>query len=274
MALAHFNPLTSEQITSRAPSVFSDGKQSHLSDRYAFVPTSDVVDFMEQNGWFPIEAVEVRTRKETNKGYQRHMVRFRHPELSFNNIEGDDNFIDILLTNSHNGKSSFTFQLGVFRLICSNGLVVKTADMGTARVRHLFKGSEGEFNVMFTEVLNKLVNQIPQTITSIKQMQTTEMSEKQIAEFALNAATARFKEKIKDIDHQQLIKELVKAERQQDQGNSVWKVFNRLQEKLLKGNYSYTNTKHKQRKARSLNNIAQQTKLNSELFDMAYEYVV
>jgi hypothetical protein len=153
-------------------------------------------------------------------------------------------------------------------------LVVKTADMGTARVRHLFKGSEGEFNVMFTEVLNKLVNQIPQTITSIKQMQTTEMSEKQIAEFALNAATARFKEKIKDIDHQQLIKELVKAERQQDQGNSVWLVFNRLQEKLLKGNYSYTNTKHKQRKARSLNNIAQQTKLNSELFDMAYEYVV
>lgn len=274
MEISDFNPLTSEQLMEKAPSVFSDGKQQHLSERYAFVPTSDVVNFMEQNGWFPIQAVEVKTRKESNRGYQRHMVRFRHPELSFNQVEGDDNFVDILLTNSHDGKSSFTFQLGVFRLICSNGLVVKTTDMGVARVRHLLNGDEQEFNRMFTEVLNTLMNQIPKTVTSIKQMQNTEMSDQQIKEFALNAATARFQQRISKLDQQHLVKELIKAERKQDQGNNVWVVFNRLQEKLIKGNYSYSNTNNKQRKARSLSNIVQQTKLNSKLFDMAYEYVV
>lgn len=273
--LDNFNPLNDEQIRESAPSVFSEQPQNELSDRYAFVPTYNVVNFMRDNGWFPVEAKEVKTRKAENKGFQRHMVRFRHPEISFNNISGDKNLIDILLTNSHDGKSSFTFQVGVFRLVCSNGLVVQTEDFGTERVRH-FTTNEGEdeFNTAFTRVLTTLVAQVPQTVSIIQKMQNTFVNEDQVREFALKAATVRFQDKLEKMDKEQLVEQLIQANREEDASNSLWAVFNTLQEKLIKGGYSYLGGKKKKaRKARSLNNIMQSNKVNTELFSMAYDYV-
>jgi hypothetical protein len=273
--LDNFNPLNDEQIRETAPSVFSEQAQNALSDRYAFVPTYNVVNFMRENGWFPVEAKEVKTRKAENKGFQRHMIRFRHPEVSFNNINNDKNLIDILLTNSHDGKSSFTFQVGVFRLVCSNGLVVQTADFGTERVRH-FTTNEGEdeFNTIFTNVLTTLVGQVPHTVDIINKMQNTVVNDEQVREFALKAATVRFQDKLEKMDKEQLLEQLVQANREEDTGNSLWRVFNTLQEKLIKGGYSYLGgKKRKPRKARSLNNIMQSNKVNTELFSLAYEYV-
>jgi hypothetical protein len=272
--LSTFSPLNSDDLKKMAPSIFTESQKSNLSDRYEFVPTSDIVDFMEENGWFPIDAKEVKTRKQENKGFQKHIVRFRHPELSFNEVNGDGNFVDILLTNSHDGMSSFTFQIGIFRLVCSNGLVVKQADFGTVRVRHLTKESSEVFNTQLLEAISTLVNQIPKTVAAIDVMQNTMLNRDQVKELAIKAIDSRFDKNIKNIDVNHIIDQLVLADRKEDEGENVWNVFNRIQEKLLKGTYSYINkNNNKVRKARPVNNIVQATKLNTELFDMAYSYV-
>jgi hypothetical protein len=269
-----FSPLNSDDLKKMAPSVFTESQKSNLSDRYEFVPTSDIVNFMEENGWFPIDAKEIKTRKQENKGFQKHIVRFRHPELSFNEINGDGNFIDILLTNSHDGMSSFTFQIGIFRLVCSNGLVVKQADFGTVRVRHLSKESSEVFNAQLLEAISTLVNQIPKTVAAIDVMQSTMLNKDQVKELATKAVDSRFDKKAENLDVDYIIDQIVLADRKEDEGESVWNVFNRIQEKLLKGTYSYINkNNNKVRKARPVNNIVQATKLNTELFDMAYSYV-
>jgi hypothetical protein len=276
MLLKNFTPLTNEEIEITAPSVFTTAPKETLSERYEFIPTSKVIDFMAENSWFPVEAKEVRVRKEENNGYQKHIVRFRHPEISFNEVNGDRNLVDILLTNSHNGTSSFKFQVGVFRLVCSNGLVIQTQDFGSERVRHFSSEDENKFQEKLEETLAILIDRIPMTVDIISKMQQSVINDQQVGEMALKAAEIKFQDRVKNINTDQLVKELIPANREEDEGNNVWVVFNRLQEKLLNGDYTYINNKSKRRKprrARSVNNIAQSNKLNTKLFEMAYEYV-
>lgn len=276
MLLKNFTPLTNEEIETTAPSVFTTAPKETLSERYEFIPTSKVIDFMAENGWFPVDAKEVRVRKEENNGYQKHTVRFRHPEISFNDVNGDGNLVDILLTNSHNGTSSFKFQVGVFRLVCSNGLVIQTQDFGSERVRHFSSEDENKFQEKLEETLAILIDRIPMTVDIISKMQQSVINDQQVGEMALKAAEIKFQDRVKNINTDQLVDELVLANREEDEGNNVWVVFNRLQEKLLNGDYTYINNKSKRRKprrARSVNNIVQSNKLNTKLFEMAYEYV-
>lgn len=276
MLLKDFTPLTNEEIEATAPSVFTTAPKETLSERYEFIPTSKVIDFMVENGWFPVDAKEVKVRKEENNGYQKHMVRFRHPEISFNNVNGDGNLVDILLTNSHNGTSSFKFQVGVFRLVCSNGLVIQTQNFGSERVRHFSSEDENKFQEKLEETLAILIDRIPMTVDIISKMQQSVINDKQVGEMALKAAEIKFQDRVKNINTDQLVKELIPANREEDEGNNVWVVFNRLQEKLLNGDYTYINNNNRRRKprrARSVNNIAQSNKLNTKLFEMAYEYV-
>ena len=53
--------------------------------------------------------------------------RFRVPptiDIMITGKDGDDAYPQILLTNSRDGKAAFNFRVGIFRLVCSNGLVV------------------------------------------------------------------------------------------------------------------------------------------------------
>ena len=171
--------------------------------------------------------------------------------------------------------SSFTFQIGIFRLVCSNGLIVKQADFGTVRVRHLTKDSNSEtFHSQLLEVITTLVNQLPKTVEAIEIMQNTMLNSNQIKELATKAIYSRFDKKAKNIDIDYVVNQLITSDRKEDERDNVWNNYNKIQEKLLNGTYSYINkTNNKLRKARPVNNIVQATKLNAELFDMAYGYV-
>ena len=51
--------------------------------------------------------------------------------------DGDTVFPQILMTNSHDGKNSFQFQAGLYRLVCSNGLVIADAQFEDVKMRHM-----------------------------------------------------------------------------------------------------------------------------------------
>jgi hypothetical protein len=68
---------------------------------------------MEALGWGVVDAKEVRSRK--NVGFQKHLVVFRNNDIQITAEDGDNVFPQILLTNSHDGKNSFTFTAGLFR---------------------------------------------------------------------------------------------------------------------------------------------------------------
>ena len=68
------------------------------------------------------------------------------------------------------------------------------------------------------------------------------------------------------------LNELIAVERTEDSGNSLWTVFNRVQEKLITGGCSYK-MGAKMRKARAVKNFSQDLKINEALWELAEEYI-
>ena len=257
-----FTEMSMEDIKNSAPSIFQKNQKSGLSEHYVHIPTDMVIKDMIQLGWKPCQAVEIKARKKNTIGYQRHMIKFFNPSIEITGSNGDNVYPQILLTNSHDGLSSFKFQIGLFRLVCSNGLVVMDQNYGDFKLRHM--------GYTFAELQQKVSDAVaafPGLVKKINEFQNIELSDWQVKKFAKGAALVRFGENVKvDID------ELIKVERNEDAGNSLWAVFNRVQEKLIGGNCSYT-MGARVRKARAIKNFSMDLKINEALWTLAEEYV-
>jgi len=245
-----------EQIKSLAQSVFTTEKAAHLTDKYVQTPTIKVVEDLMNLGWEVSKVQEVKARKGV--GFQKHLLVFRHPDIMIKGANGDDAQPQILLTNSHDGKAAFNFRVGIFRFICSNGLVVSDADFENVSIRHM----NYTFETLQAKV-NEMINKLPGLVQKINLFKSTELTEVQMQEFATKAAALRSKETVNIMD-------VLKAERVEDEGNDLWAVFNRVQEKIVGGSYVYGS---KRRKARSIKNFQQDIKINEQLFELAELYL-
>jgi len=248
------NTYSLEQIKSMAPSVFTTDKAPHLTDKYIQTPTSRVVEDLMNLGWQVTKAQEVKSRKY--KGFQKHIVVFRNPEIMIKGANGDDSFPQILLTNSHDGKAAFNFRVGIFRLVCSNGLVISDADFNNVSIRHI--------NYTFETLQSKIgevIAKLPNLVQKINLFKSTQLTDVQMQEFAAKAMQLRTKARVNIMD-------VLNADRPQDAGNDLWVVFNRVQEKLLGGSY-----KAGKRKARSVKNFQKDIELNEQLFELAESYL-
>ena len=149
---------------------------------------------------------------------------FRNDEIVINGEDGDTVFPQILLTNSHDAKNAFSFTAGLFRLICSNGLVISTKEFGSVKVRHM-----GYDFSKVQETINEIVLQLPLTVDSMNKMKSTELNQEKMVEFAEKALNSRFTEdELKRIEID--IDELLNPVRDEDKGNDFWSVFNVVQE--------------------------------------------
>ena len=257
--------LSKANIRSLAPSVFSEKPSEDVSSKYTHIPTERVIDDMELLGWKPIEAKEVKARKKSTKGFQKHLLIFRNDDVVINGKDGDTVFPQVLLTNSHDGKNAFTFTAGLFRMICENGLVISTTQFEDVKMRHMGYSFE-ELQVKIKEMVEKL----PLTVESMNKMQATELGQNEMVKFAKKAITTRFKEdELKRIKID--FRDLLTPTRDEDKGNDVWSVFNIIQEKIIDGDFEYK-VAGKLRKARQIKNFKQDQKINKELFDVALEF--
>jgi hypothetical protein len=255
--------LSKEEIKSKAPSVFTSTAAQGVSEKYTHIPTSNVIEDMDLLGWKVVDAKEVKARKGI--GFQKHLLVFRNEDVVINGADGDTVFPQILLTNSHDGKNSFTFTAGLFRMICENGLVVSTEQFEDVKMRHM-----GYTFEELQEQIKGMVERLPLTVESMNKMKQIEMSQDAAIEFARKAVATRFNEnEIENISVD--INTLLAPTRKEDEGNDLWSVFNVVQEKILDGDFNYT-FGVKVRKARKIKNFSQDLKINKELFNLALEY--
>ena len=257
--------LSKSNIRSLAPSVFSEKPSEDVSSKYTHIPTERVIDDMELLGWKPIEAKEVKARKLSTKGFQKHLLIFRNDDVVINGKDGDTVFPQILLTNSHDGKNAFTFQAGLYRLVCSNGLVIADTQFEDVKMRHMGYTFE-DLQVLIKEMVEKL----PLTVESMNQMKAKELEQEQILAFAKEAINTRFTEK--EVNRIQIDWDaFIEPVRKEDAGKDLWSVFNVVQEKLIEGDFEYR-MGGKPRKAREIKNFKQDMKINKELFELALDY--
>ena len=135
-----------------------------------------------------IDAKQVKARKRATQGFQKHMLVFRHPNLMVEGKDGDDVWPQIIMTNSHDGKNSFTFQAGMYRFVCSNGLVIADQEFGKMKIRHMGYDFEA-----LRKTIGEMVEKLPLTVESMNKFKGTELTQPQKYDLARKAIATRFK---------------------------------------------------------------------------------
>ena len=127
------NALTIEYLQKKAPSIFTESSSEHTSEKYQHISTINVVKGLMAEGFMPVKAMQSRTRKADKAPFTKHLLRFRH--IDSVPTVGSGLFPELVLVNSHDGLSSYRLMAGLYRLICSNGLVAGDT-FKEIRVRH------------------------------------------------------------------------------------------------------------------------------------------
>jgi len=260
------NFLTLDEVKQRAKSIFTATAAPTVSDKFTHIPTNRVIEDMEQLGWGVVDAKEVKARKEGTKGFQKHLVVFRNPDVVINGADGDTVFPQILLTNSNDGKNAFTFTAGLFRMVCENGLVISTEQFNDVKMRHM--------GYTFEELqaqIKEMVELLPLTVESMNKMKQIELSKDQTKELAKKALATRFTEEQVEAFNIDLDK-LLEPTRDEDKGTDLWSVFNVIQEKIIDGDFTYM-IGTRVRKARKVKNFKQDMEINQKLFATAAEFM-
>ena len=255
-------PLTDDQMRRIAPSVFAESAHESRSSRYAYIPTIEVIDGLRAEGFQPYSIAQGRTRVEGKQDFTKHMLRFRHAG-QFGAQQVGDSFHEIILINSHDGTSSYQMIPGLFRLICTNGMIAGE-QYEDFRVRH--SGNPVEKVI---EGAYRILDNIEQIDHSRELMTGINLKPAHQQIFAKAALQLRWdgEEEKSPIEPIQLLQ----TRRIDDRGNDLWKTFNRTQENLIKGGLSGINSKGGRTTTREVKGIYENVKLNRALWTLAEE---
>jgi hypothetical protein len=255
--------LSTADIKAKAPQAFATQPKPGVSAKYSFLPTSRIIEDMDRLGWKVNQAKSNRSRTAINAEYGNHIVKFFHPDVFMKDQNGDvEAYVNIVVMNNHSGTGSFKFEMGIFRLVCENGLIIKDKDMGGFNMRH-----SGYSFDQLQETLNSAMLRLPEVVSKINSYNQIMMSKEAQKAFAQQAFALRSYQDRQLTETE--LEEFLAPRRKQDEGDSLWVVLNRVQESVLKGGYSITNKKDKVRKAKSIKNIQQDIKLNQQVWELA-----
>ena len=259
--------LTKEQIREVAPVVFAtEPTNKSVSEKYLHVNTETVIDDLAKLGWLPVTAMQRRTkpRKDGSPTIRsKHMVSFQNPDLMIKGANGDDAFPRIIVTNSHDGLSSFQFRVGIYRLVCSNGLVVADEEFSAFSIKH--KGYTFE---ELQTVVSSAVEDLPNKIVVLNKMQDRMLTPEEQRQLAIDAMALRSTNPDAKYDEVS-IEEVLTATRKEDEGDSLWLVFNRVQESIINGGYSAALRGSKVRKVKKIKSFERDLQVNQDLFKLA-----
>lgn len=251
-------PLSDDQILAVAPSIFAGDKHVSRSERYTHIPTGDVLRGLRREGFAPFMVCQARCRDQGKREYTKHMLRLRHASQ----IE-DAEANEIVLLNSHDGTSSYQMLAGVFRFVCSNGLVCGDA-MHDVRIRH--KGNvvdnviEGAFRVLDDF---KLIGE------QKEDMKATELQHGHRNAFARAALALKYDTDLAPAPLTEA--QVLTPKRWEDAGDDLWATFNRVQENLVQGGIPGRSVTGRVRATRPVTGIDQGIKLNRALWVLAEE---
>ena len=231
--------ITKKQLREICPLAFaSEPTNPDVSKKYLFVNTETVIDDLGKLGWLPVQAAQ---RKSRGNGtiFSKHMVSFQNPDIKITGKDGDDSFPRIIMTNSHDGMQAFKFSVGIFRLVCSNGLVVADEQFSDFKIKH-----KGYTFAELRDVVTTAVKDLPNKVEVLNEMKSRILTQEEKNKLALDAMLVRAgieigsKKAKKFVYDEETIEDILEPKRDEDKGDDLWRVFNVVQEKITQGEFS------------------------------------
>lgn len=256
--------LTEADLHRQAPSIFSPGPMAGLSARYTFVPTTEIIQALRERDWVPVSVEQQCVRSVSRIGFQKHLIRFRRSEQMQTLDEWN---AELVLTNSHDALCAYALRVGIFRRICSNGLVVSDEDFDAIRFRHAGFEAEEVVRASF-----RVLDFVPKLGALIDRFRTRLLDDRESLEFAAKALLLRYE----SLDQAPVEPStLLSPRRIEDQSNDLWTVFNRVGEHLVRGGVSdgRRDRRGHTRSVRSLRGIDSKVSLNKEMWHLAEQLI-
>ena len=250
-------PLTDDQIHRVAPSIFADAPHESRSQRYAYIPTAAVLAELRKEGFQPFMVTQTRVRDEGKREHTKHMLRLRHAS-QINGAEANE----IVLLNSHDGTSSYQMLAGMFRFVCSNGLVCGDT-VADVRVPH-----KGDVSGHVIEGAYEVLRGFDRVKDSRDAMRAITLDEGEAEVFARSALALKYDptdNKPAPITESQILM----PRRFDDRRPDLWSVFNRTQENLTKGGLHGRAANGRRQSTRPVQGIDQNIRLNRALWLLA-----
>jgi hypothetical protein len=252
------SPATIEQLAKAAPAALSTTPHPNLMPQYDMVPTANVLRSFLDNGYGISRAQQVEGRdRYYGPDTGKHIICLR-PLEAFNELVVGDYIPEIVYTGCHDGSSAIHMFMGIFRVICANGMITGEK-WASYRITHR-KGAEQKALEAATEMLNLL----PNLNTGIQRMRERELTPQEEHSLALDALKIRYPEHAPFAAEQ-----LLHIRRQADASRNLWTVLNRIQENLLQGGQIGVSASGRQLRVKPIERISRDVEINRRLWNIA-----
>lgn len=251
-------PLTNEQLKAKAPSLFQNQPYHEVSSKYHFIPTIEIIEQLRAENWYPVTVNEAGVRDLSKNGFQQHYVRFQHfSDL----INPNANVVELLLFNSHDRSMSFSISAGVYRYICSNGLIIADSVFEAYKIKHLGERENDVINAVANITAIK-----PKLLSKISKFESITLNQNEKESFLQSALPLRFEEHL-ELDNPN---ELLKPLRAEDKNDDLYTVLNILQENFLSSKVSgYNKETNRRFTSKQITSISKDVEINKGLWDIA-----
>lgn len=250
---------------------------SALSERYVQVSTLDIIDALGKGGFFPVSARSMGTRSRDGR-FAVHEVRLMHRDFQPTVIETASTFTttgvpEVVIVNSHDGDKALTVSVGIYRQVCSNGLVLPDR-AGSESYRHKHIGITPEEVLEFAI---KMAGGFPELCRRIQRFEALQLTDGQEAAFAVGANRLLPKHNKAMV---QSPSELLMPHRYHDgERHDLWTTFNKVQENIMRGNSSIgvvsAGTGRRRRQTlRATTSILRGNALDQDLWALMEEFAV
>ncbi len=215
-----------------------------IKQKEFYIPTLDVVTKLQNEGWKISGVAEQRGK---NRKITSNYVQLQHPDFAVQNSKGkNEAFTSITLSNSCNGNRPLQMSLGMFRQVCTNGLIRFDQHAENEKIKHIEVNARDldRFVVSMNSKADKL-------LTEVNEMKHKGLSIEDMRKLAREAASLRYTN-LDEIN----IDDLFAVNRVEDESNDLWTVFNRIQENLT----------------HDVKNMSEDIRINQQLFSLVENF--
>lgn len=250
-------------------------KAEHLTENYKVISIGEAAQPLLESGWSIYRQYIDKARKAHNIGLTKHLLTLVKSEDLVkiqNKTLGVEAVPSVNLVNAHNGTSAVKIQTGLVRLVCLNGLIA-------GQNFHIFR-----FTHRGADLQNKINHQVPAIAAQAESMvdvfsewSKVSLDEQLKVEFLNRALDIRgIRPNSSSLAFEvHNMRVLDQARRSFDTQDTLWHLFNRVQENLIRGGGRvYRNDKEhpevlNQRRLTAVNSINESQRINQEVFDLA-----
>jgi hypothetical protein len=245
-----------DELRTVCPSVFCQAKAEHLTDKYEFCSTMPVLQELQANGW------HITYARQQGRGYTaKHLLRLMQgnvDEYGWLHLPDADETMELGIFNSHDGSRKLRLICGTRVRACLNGLFASEQALGAVCLKHLTCNSQA-----IKDALTYFKDNYRHVQEQITSMKNTTIDGADMQNMAIKALVTRWGD-LNSAPKTVNSVTLLKANRSSQADNSLWSVFNRIQENI---------TMHRIKDVKAVRSVSEDVRINQSLWDIAVSYI-